>query len=140
MEELEKILMEHINAKKEQLSKIVEKLSEYSKVRFDIKRLEDKLVDIEEEVKALFTPDIESLLPEDLKKIALEIVNKGKRTPVKGNARSYAKPIIFEGREYKSPSYFFRKYGIVGGIEGLKRWAEEHDKTVQITEDKIIIL
>ena len=47
--------------------------------------------------------------------------------------------INFKGKVFSIPSYFMRKMGISGGLEGLYEWAESQGYRVTETEDMIII-
>jgi len=49
------------------------------------------------------------------------------------------KKVIFQGKTYNIASYFARKMGIEGGMEGLKRWAEENGYKLKVEGDTIII-
>lgn len=56
----------------------------------------------------------------------------------KGNGLA-GKVIVFEGQEYRQASYFVKKHGITGGMEGLKEWAESGGYTVRVEGDTIYI-
>lgn len=140
MKNVDEIVAELIKAKKEQIEKLLKKLDEYKQTKDKIAKLEGKLSEIESEVKALYTVDVEQILTEEFKAVLNDILRKQRMRSGTGTAPARRRTIVYEGYEYKSPSYFFKKFGITGGVEGLKAWAQSQGKSIQITEDKIMIL
>jgi len=61
----------------------------------------------------------------------------GQRTR-RGNGLT-GKTIVYQDTEYKQATYFMRKHGITGGLEGLKEWAESQGLTVRVEDDTIYI-
>jgi len=56
----------------------------------------------------------------------------------RGNGLS-GKAIVYEGQEYRQATYFMKKHGITGGLEGLKEWVENQGLTVRVEDDTIYI-
>jgi len=61
----------------------------------------------------------------------------GQRTR-RGNGLT-GKTIVYQDTEYRQATYFMKKHGITGGLEGLKEWAEGQGLTVRVEDDTIYI-
>ncbi len=149
-ETLKTIDIEDVREKVEELERIEKKIEELNDRRMEI--MDSIITTIEtvdvEMFKTLKALGINGITDVILK--AHEIVRKAmnefdeetkeeKPRRVRRGEGIGKRRINFKGRVYNIAQYFLKKHGITGGLEGLKKWAEERGYKVDITDDMIII-
>jgi TolA-binding protein len=118
-----------LNMKIQKLSE--ERLQKLNKAREIYEKLDETAKRLLEFLGLLNTAEIERVI--------------GKTQTVKtqrasnGNGLS-GKKINFKGQQYNIASYFLRKYGIVGGFNGLQDWVNRNGYKMKIENDVIYIL
>ncbi len=122
----------------ERVTKEIEKLeAERDKAIADIKtNLEKVDVNVFRTLKSLGMNGVADLVIKAEEILMNVSGGKERKTSTRGIGR---RKIKFCGKVYNVAQYFLRKYGITGGLEGLKEWAKSNGYRVQITEDMIII-
>lgn len=140
--------MDDIERLKQMAAEIKElnaKMQEIVKRRTEIREAVHYILDsIDEDTRKLleflkivnFKEIVDSIYPSEERK-STGRKSAGGRTK-RGNGLS-GKTIVYEGQEYRQATYFMRKHGITGGMEGLKGWAEGQGLTVRVEGDTIYI-
>lgn len=136
MEEIGKLrsLVAEIEELNRKMAEIMERRTE---IRKEVHSITDRL---DEGTRKL----LEFLGVINFKEVFDKLYTAGERRQVggtrgrKGNGLA-GKVIVFEGQEYRQASYFVKKHGITGGMEGLKEWAESMGYTVRVEGDTIYI-